>query len=247
MNQLWLCYHTYGLRAKVFLLFCSLSQEFDEDESVAAEHSFFESRQPAWSISDAGDLFFQRKMRFELDLQDDVLTKASAMISRMKVLSTFARRAGNASQSDLWELRIEELESIIATAGKRAAAAYAKSFYSGRSGFSSLQQIELNKRARQCYKASRRNCSSSDSGSSSDSDYKKRTGKSGPKKMKSGKKVHCFACGNLGHVATKCPQKQKPSYSRPQNSGFQRKCLLCGETTHMAAKCPLNPVNKSDK
>jgi len=163
------------------LLFCSLSQEFDEDESVAAEHSFFESRQPAWSISDAGDLFFQRKMRFELDLQDDVLTKASAMISRMKVLSTFARRAGNASQSDLWELRIEELESIIATAGKRAAAAYAKSFYSGRSGFSYLQQIELNKRARQCYKASRRNCSSSDSGSSSDSNYKKRKGKSGPK------------------------------------------------------------------
>jgi hypothetical protein len=43
------------------LLFCSLSQEFDEDESVAAEHSFFESRQPAWSISDAGISSFKGK------------------------------------------------------------------------------------------------------------------------------------------------------------------------------------------
>ena len=92
--------------------------------------------------------FSKEKARFELDLQDDVLTKASAMISRMKVLSTFACRAGNVLQSDFWELRIEELESITATAGKRAAAAYAKSFFSVRSVFSSQQQIELNKRAR---------------------------------------------------------------------------------------------------
>ena len=88
-------------------------------------------------------------MRFELDLQEDMLTKASAIISRMKVLSTFACRAGNSLQSDLWELRIKELESITGTAGKRAAAAYAASLFSGRSRFSSQQQIKFNKRARQ--------------------------------------------------------------------------------------------------
>ena len=66
MNQLWLYYHTYWLCAKVLLSYCTLFQEFDK--SVAAEHSFFELRQPDWSISDARDLFFQRKMRFELDL-----------------------------------------------------------------------------------------------------------------------------------------------------------------------------------
>ena len=63
-------------------------------------------------------------MRFELDLQDDVLAKASGILGRMKVLSTFARRAGSVSQSDVWEGRIEELESIVATSGKKAAAAY---------------------------------------------------------------------------------------------------------------------------
>ena len=67
-------------------------------------------------------------MRFELDLQDDVLAKASGILGRMKVLSnsTFARRARSVSQSDVWEGRIEELESIVATSGKKAEAACAK-------------------------------------------------------------------------------------------------------------------------
>ena len=66
------------------------------------------------------------------------------MLGRMKILATFARRAGNAPQSDLWEGRIEEMDSIIVTSGKKTAAAYARSFFSGSNGLSSQHVIELN-------------------------------------------------------------------------------------------------------
>ena len=102
-----------------------LFQEFDD--------SFLELKE----APGVGDQYAQRRLRFELDLQDDVLAKASGILGRMKVLSTFTCWAGSVSQSDVWEGRIEELESIVATSGKKAAAAYAKNFYSGRSGLSS--------------------------------------------------------------------------------------------------------------
>ena len=188
-------------------------------------------------------------MRFELDLQDDVLAKASGILGRMKVLSTFARRAGSVSQSDVWEGRIEELESIVATSGKKAAAAYAKNFYSGRSGLSSQHVIELNKRARQCYRASRRNrASSSESVSSSGSDGRKRRGKSSSGRMvKSAfkpSKVSCFTCGIAGHVSSSCPSKKRPPQPRALPS-FIKKCHICEDPSHLARSCPLRQSNKN--
>ena len=79
------------------VVFATLFQEFDEEESLALEHSLFGAKES----SEVGDQFSARKLRFELDLQDGVLTKASPMLGRMKILATFARRAGNAPQSDL--------------------------------------------------------------------------------------------------------------------------------------------------
>jgi len=199
--------------------------------------------------SSGGDQYSQRKLRFELDLQDDVLTKASSMLGRMKTLSTFARRAGSVSQSDVWEGRIEELESIIATSGKKAAAAYAKSFYSGRSGLSSQHVIDLNKRARQCYRASRRNrASSSESISSSDSDGRKRRGKSRSRRMVKTAfkptKVSCFTCGIVGHVSSSCQSKKRPPQPRALSS-FAKKCHICEDPSHLARSCPLRSTNKN--
>ena len=48
--------------------------------------------------SDVGDQYSQ--LHFELDLQDDILTKVFAILGRMKFFSTFTRRAGSSSQSD---------------------------------------------------------------------------------------------------------------------------------------------------
>ena len=116
------------------VVFATLFQEFDEEESLAMEHSLFGAKESSG---------------VELDLQDGVLTKVSPMMGRMKILATFACRAGNAPQSDLWEGRIEEMDSIILTSGKKTAAAYARSFFSGSNGLSSQHVIELNKRAKQ--------------------------------------------------------------------------------------------------
>jgi hypothetical protein len=92
---------------------------------------------------EAKDQLFQRKMRFEFDLQDGVLLKASVIVARMKDLSAIARRAGALPYSDYWEARILEIESIVETSGKKEAVAFARAFYAGKSGFSSAQLIEL--------------------------------------------------------------------------------------------------------
>ena len=212
---------------------------------MALEHSLLGAKES----SEVGDQFSARKLRFELDLQDGVLTKASPMLGRMKILATFARRAGNAPQSDLWEGRIEEMDSIILTSGKKTAAAYARSFFSGSNGLSSQHVIELNKRAKQCYRASRRNhSSSSDSTPSSDSDpRRKRRPKRGsartarPAVKSPG--VSCFTCGLRGHVSSSCPSRTRQFQPRGATASFKRKCLICEDTAHIAVKCPLNPVN----
>ena len=56
--------------------FATLFQEFDEEESLALEHSLLGAKES----SEVGDQFSARKLRFELDLQDGVLTKASPML-----------------------------------------------------------------------------------------------------------------------------------------------------------------------
>ena len=213
--------------------------------TLALEHSLFGAKES----SGVGDQFSARKLRFELDLQDGVLTKASPMLGRMKILATFARRAGNAPQSDLWEGRIEEMDSIILTSGKKTAAAYARSFFSGSNGLSSQHVIELNKRAKQCYRASRRNhSSSSELTPSSDSDpRRKRRAKGGsartarPAVKSPG--VSCFTCGLRGHVSSSCPSRTRQFQPRGATASFKRKCLICEDTAHIAVKCPLNPVN----
>ena len=220
------------------VVFVTLFQEFNEEESLALEHSLFGAKEG----SGVGD-------RFELDLQDGVLMKASLMMGGMKILATFACRAGNAPQSDLWEGRIEEMDSIILTSGKKTAAAYARSFFSGSNGLSSQHVIELNKRAKQCYRASRRNhSSSSDSTPSSDSDpRRKRRPKRGsartarPAVKSPG--VSCFTCGLRGHVSSSCPSRTRQFQPRGATASFKRKCLICEDTAHIAVKCPLNPVN----
>ena len=121
------------------VLFVTLFQKFNKEESLALEHSLFGAKE----ISGVGDQFSARKLRFELDLQDGVLTKASPMMGRMKILATFARRVGNAPQSDLWERRIEVMDSIILASGKKTAAAYGRSFFLGTNGLLSQHVIKF--------------------------------------------------------------------------------------------------------
>ena len=84
------------------------------------------------------------------------MTSASKMLRSMKTLFSLARKGGITDQEDLWESRIDELESIMATSGKGPAIAYAQSFFAGKAGMSSSKLIEINQRAKQCYKAARK-------------------------------------------------------------------------------------------
>ena len=77
----------------------------------------------------------QRQIRFELDLQDDLMTKLPVLQARLKGLANAARNASCPESLELWEGRVNEIEFRADTTGKRAALAFAKSFYSGKSGF----------------------------------------------------------------------------------------------------------------
>ena len=91
-----------------------------------------------------------------MDLQDDLIIKYPILLARLKSLSNAARLAASAEAVEFWEGRLNEIEFIAQTTGKRAALAFAKSFYSGKSGFSTAHLIELNKRAKLCYRATKR-------------------------------------------------------------------------------------------
>ena len=206
---------------------------------------------------EAKDQLFQRKMRFEFDLQDGVLLKASVIVARMKDLSAIARRAGALPYSDYWEARILEIESIVETSGKKEAVAFARAFYAGKSGFSSAQLIELNKRARLCYKASKKgkrsSSSSSVSTSNSDRVQKRRSRSCRPtstvRAVAKPSKSYCFKCGDPSHIAPACPEGKMRSRNPAQRTGGSfhafksRRCLICDDKGHLAARCPLNPAN----
>ena len=76
------------------------------------------------------------------------MTKLPVLQARLKGLANAARNASCPESVELWEGRVSEIEFIADTTGKRAALAFAKSFYSGKSGFSTAHLIELNKRAK---------------------------------------------------------------------------------------------------
>ena len=104
-----------------------------------------------------------RKVRFEVDLQDDLIIKYPILLARLKSLANAARLAASTEAVKFWEGCFNEIEFIAESTGKRAALAFAKSFYSGKSGFSTAHLIELNKRAKLCYRATRRHHSSTGS------------------------------------------------------------------------------------
>ena len=56
---------------------------------------------------------YQRRVYLELELQDNKVTSASKMIRSMTTHFSFARRGGLAYQVDLWELRVDEVESVV--------------------------------------------------------------------------------------------------------------------------------------
>ena len=72
----------------------------------------------------------QRQIRFELHLQDDLMTKLPVLQARLKGLTNAARNASCPESVELWEGRVSEIEFIADTTGKRAALAFVKSFYS---------------------------------------------------------------------------------------------------------------------
>ena len=132
-----------------------------------------------------------------------------------------ARLAASAEAVEFWEGRLNEIEFIAETTGKRAALAFAKSFYSGKSGFSTAHLIELNKRAKLCYRATKRHHSSTGSEDQSSSDFKARKQHHGkiwqkppsfnrPRQESSqfSKGTTCFKCGEEGHVAYHCPSRK---------------------------------------
>ena len=98
---------------------------------------------------------YQRRVYLELELQDNKVTSASKMIRSMTTHFSFARRGGLAYQVDLWELRVDEVESVVATFGKGTAIACAQSFFTRKAGMSSTKLIKINQRAKQCYKAAK--------------------------------------------------------------------------------------------
>ena len=71
------------------------------------------------------------------------MTKLPVLQARLKGLANAARNASCPESVELWEGRVSEIEFIADTTGKRAALAFAKSFYSGKSGFSTAQNINI--------------------------------------------------------------------------------------------------------
>ena len=216
----------------------------------------------------------QRQIRFELDLQDNLMTKLPVLQARLKGLANAARNTSCPESVEFWEGRVSEIEFIADTTGKRAALAFAKSFYSGKSGFSTAHLIELNKRAKLCYRATRRRHSSSGSDSSSSSNQHKikrkrggklRTQKYSPFGAKpfqqwmhagnahQGRGVLCFKCGDYGHVALNCLTMRKSfghksgMHQKSVSQKEPRKCFICEQTSHLAPRCPLNPINTKNE
>ena len=157
----------------------------------------------------------------------------------MRTLFSHSKRR-LADQVDLWEGRIDELESIIATSGKGPALAYAQSFFAGKAGMTSTKLIEINQRAKQCYKAARKLKSRSAYLSSSEE---------GAGRGSNAQRAY-FNCSATDHIASTCPFGKKTSFYKTQPK-FEhmahkpiRRCLICKDKTHMAMECPLNPVKK---
>ena len=111
--------------------------------------------QPVFGSRGNAEPFYQRRVYLELELQDNKVTSASKMIRSMTTHFSFARRGGLAYQVDLWELRVDEVESVVATFGKGTAIACAQSFFTRKAGMSSTKLIKINQRAKQCYKAAK--------------------------------------------------------------------------------------------
>ena len=131
------------------------------------------------------------------------MTKLPVLQARLKGLANAARNASCPESVELWEGRVSEIEFIADTTGKRAALAFAKSFYSGKSGFSTAHLIELNKRAKLCYRATRRRRSSSDSESSSSTDQHKTK----HNKEEGNGKLRSTPHMGINHTNSECTQK----------------------------------------
>ena len=83
-----------------------LSQE-QEQEEIGEYYNLFLAPEETRSH------FYQRRVYLELELQDNKVTSASKMIRSMTTHFSFARRGGLAYQVDLWELRVDEVESVV--------------------------------------------------------------------------------------------------------------------------------------
>ena len=116
---------------------------FTQDQEEDGEE---DNASVAAAAAEAQSHLYQRRVYVELKLQDNKVTSASKMMRSMKTLFSLARRGGLVEQMDVWELRIDELESI----------AYAQSFFTGKAGMSSTKMININQRANQCYKAAKK-------------------------------------------------------------------------------------------
>ena len=60
--------------------------------------------------------------------------------------------------------------------------------------------------------------------------------------------VQCFFCGEMGHIAKKCPEKRENiSMAKEGQEQFNRsKCTLCQGTGHFASQCANNwTMNKN--
>ena len=150
-----------------------------------------------------------------------------------------------------------EIESIVETSGKKAVVAFVRAFYAGKTGFSSAQLIELNKRARMCYKASRKGrCSSSlSSSSSSDSDRNKKRRAhtfhptTSVRAVAKTSKPYCLRYRDPFHIAPACPEGKVRSHTSVQRTGGtfhtfkSRNYLVYDDKGQLAARCPLNPAN----
>ena len=238
---------------RVFYLFV-----YQEQEEVC------EDVNTALAVEEARSHFYQRRVYLELELQDNKVTSASKMLRSMKTLFSLARKGGITDQEDLWESRIDELESIMATSGKGPAIAYAQSFFAGKAGMSSAKLIEINQRAKQCYKAARKlknrsvYLSSSEEGTSDEEIPQRRLfrqrkrfqsfDRRGVGQNSRGQRA-CFNCSATDHIASGCPLGKRSPFYKPQQR-FEhathkptRRCLICKDKAHMAIECPLNPIN----